>query len=359
MPLLLFVASLAVTGLVALLVESVALMLLALPIVVIGYFFVQGVDLATTSLDVEVSREGLRLGSTHVERAAISDLAWDEASRELGMWVDGKPIALRVTVAEARTIAALVARPALARRRTFVVESDVVVDRVRTAVAVVLTVTPFVVFFGYVAEHGEGFAPGLFIIPVVGSVAMLLSRQRRTKVVIGRDGVAFHGMRRRFVPRTAIAAIEDDAVVTLVLEGGERIVLEADEERPNLQRALAALCERGTSNAQVRVPELATTPVERWIDAARREQDDPGYRVAALDDDARWRVAEGDDAPIDRRAAAVIALAGRAGARVRLSELEETVAADELRAVIDAAAREDDEALVVAVTALKRMLPPG
>jgi hypothetical protein len=159
----------------------------------------------------------------------------------------------------------------------------------------------------------------------------------------------------KFVARSAIAALEEPA--KLVLDGGATIDLRASRrERSSLRRAI--LDERSrtkrTAASVIELARLATASPAEWIDALRREAVEPSYRTASVEDTVRWRVAQDETASPEQRAAAAISVATTEETRERVRVIAAAVAAPELRAVLDAVADDDDDALARAVSALSR-----
>lgn len=247
---------------------------------------------------------------------------------------------------------------------TFSVEEDPLRGRARWLAARLLIAAGALLVAGavmYLARRNEAFL--LALVPALLVYALVLPRARvRTDIAFAADGLT---LRHRGVQRSiALSTIAELGVLgntaSLVLMSGETLVLrfgaDNDEQAAlqhgafvtRLRHTLArrhrprdpgeALLTKGEQETSAWAKHLATL--------ARAEE---GYRVATVQPDTLWRIAEGTSAEPTARVGALIALHARLDddARSRLQELANRTAQRDLRAALEAAASgaEPDEIL--------------
>ncbi len=204
-------------------------------------------------------------------------------------------------------------------------------------------------------------------------VGLWLLRASRRTVTIGTDGILIEGYPRgRFVPFASVESIVREErrsrrgpMVSrgffVVLRSGERIYLHTMDER--LREGMfegdflfdaAVTAHRAAAHDATAATALfrGDRKAADWVRELRTVRE-PRYRVAAVRDDELLAVLINPKAEKTTRAAAAVCLVatgddGRAKVRVAA----EDIAAPELRAAIDAALSDDEEALVRTLDAL-------
>jgi hypothetical protein len=210
----------------------------------------------------------------------------------------------------------------------------------------------------------------LFLLPL----GIWMATASRRTVTIGTDGILIEGYwRRRFVPYSSVEFLEREhsgptwrPMVSrgffLVLHSGERIYLHTMHERLRdgmfegdylFDAAVAhhRAAVHDAPNATVALSRGGRSAAE-WIRELRTARE-PRYRVAAIPDEEIYSVLVDPSADKSARAGAAVCLAtagDEARAKVRIAA--EDVAAPELRAAIDAALSDDEEALARSLDAL-------
>lgn len=182
----------------------------------------------------------------------------------------------------------------------------------------------------------------------------------RRQAIVGTDGIAVDGARRRFIPSASIASAEvvpggvrlalssDESVVLPAARGGEGLARRIEEilaarGRSRAKASLAASLERGTSSIRDWQRRLAAN--------ASREE---GYREARLGVRDLADVVEDGAAPVERRigAALSIAAAGDASLRSRVRLAAQASTDADLRAALEeASAGEVEEARLARLSA--------
>jgi hypothetical protein len=247
---------------------------------------------------------------------------------------------------------------------TFSVEEDPLRGRARWLAARLLVALGALLVGGavmYVARRNEAFL--LALVPALLVYALVLPRARvRTDIALAADGLTLrHRGRQRSIALSAIGELElSGSTATLVITSGERLVLRFGSDTDDaaslqygafvarLRKALGrrhrphdpgeALLAKGAQATRDWAQHLSTL--------ARPEE---GYRVATVQHDTLWRIAEGTQAEPSARVGALVALHARLDddARSRLQDLAGRTAQRDLRAALEAAAagKEPDEIL--------------
>jgi hypothetical protein len=238
---------------------------------------------------------------------------------------------------------------------TFSVEEDPLRGRARWLLArLIIAVGALLVGAAvlYVARRNEAFL--LALVPALLVYALLLPRARvRTDIALAADGLTLqHRGRQRSIALSSIADLQlSGNTATLVMTSGEALELRFGTDSDDaaslqhgafvarLRQALGrrhrprdpgeALLAKGAQPTRVWAEHLATL--------ARPEE---GYRVASVQPDTLWRIAEGTQAEPTARVGALVALHARldGDARTRLKDLASRTAQRDLRAALEAAA---------------------
>lgn len=247
---------------------------------------------------------------------------------------------------------------------TFAVEEDPLRGRARWLAARVLIAFGALLVGGavmYVARRNEAFL--LALVPALLVYALALPRARvRTDLALAADGLTLrHRGRQRSIALSTIADLELSAnTATLVITSGERLVLRFGsdtDDAASLQHGAFVARLRQTLGRRHRPRDpgeallakgaQATLAWAQHLETIARP--DEGYRVATMQPDTLWRIAEGAQAEPSARVGALVALHARLDddARARLQDLASRTAQRDLRTALEAAAAgaEPDEIL--------------
>lgn len=247
---------------------------------------------------------------------------------------------------------------------TFSVEEDPLRGRARWLAARLLIALGALLVAGgvlYVARRNDAFL--LALVPALLAYALLLPRARvRTDIALGADGLTLrHRGRQRSIALSTIAELEVDGnTATLILTSDERLVLrfgaDNDAEAALQHGAFVARLRqtlgrrhrpRDPGEALLTKGEQETSDWAKHLATLARAEE--GYRVATVQPDTLWRIAEGTGAEPTARVGALVALHSRLDddARSRLQDLATRTAQRDLRAALEAAAAgaEPDEIL--------------
>jgi hypothetical protein len=213
----------------------------------------------------------------------------------------------------------------------------------------------------YLSRRNEALL--LALVPALLVYALLLPRARvRTDIALAADGLTLrHRGRQRSIALSTIAELGvSGSTATLLLTSGEPLVLRfgADnDEKASLQHGafVARLRQalgrrhrpRDPGEALLTKGEQETSDWAKHLATLARAEE--GYRVATVQPDTLWRIAEGTSAEPSARVGALVALHARLDdeARSRLQDLANRTAQSDLRAALEAAASgaEPDEIL--------------
>jgi hypothetical protein len=249
---------------------------------------------------------------------------------------------------------------------TFSVEADPLRGRLRWLAARLLIALGALLVAGgvlYLARREDALL--LALVPALLAYALLLPRARvRTDISLAADGLTLrHRERVRSIALGAITEVTTaGSTATLLLTNEERLVLRfgADiDAAASLQHA--AFVSRLRRALARRAPGRPHDPGEALLAKGERLPDEwakhlatvarpsEGYRVATVQPDTLWRIAEGVNADPTARVGALVALHGRLDdeTRSRLHDLATRTAQRDLRAALEAAAAgaEPDEIL--------------
>jgi len=184
----------------------------------------------------------------------------------------------------------------------------------------------------------------------------------RSRVTIAHDGVEIRtGLRRRFLPRDEIVSVERSAN-----EGsGELLVKTSDNQITGItfddperyRRHLLALVATRSRGGAAELEPLARgqRTLTEWVGQLRGLADQTTFRGVGVPVERLWEVVSDARASLTARAAAAVALAGKPEKehRQRLARIASDSAAPRLRVVVEAATREDDEAVGAALAELE------
>jgi len=214
----------------------------------------------------------------------------------------------------------------------------------------------------YVARRNEAFL--LALVPALLVYSLLLPRARvRIDIALAADGLTLrHRGRQRSIPLSTIAeSTVSGNTATLVLAGGETLDLrfgaDNDETAALHQRAFVARLRQALGRrhrphdpgeAMLTKGEQDTSDWAKHLATLARAEE--GYRVATVQPDTLWRIAEGPSAEPSARVGALVALHARLDddARVRLQDLATRTAQRDLRAAMEAAASGADPEEILA-----------
>ncbi|MEA2747150.1 MAG: hypothetical protein QOI41_1293 [Myxococcales bacterium] len=238
---------------------------------------------------------------------------------------------------------------------TFSVEEDPLRGRGRWLAARLLIALGALLVAGgvlYLARRNEALL--LALVPALLAYALLLPRARvRTDIALGADGLTLrHRGRQRSIALSTMREVTTVGnTATLVLNGEETLVLRfgADNDATaslqqgafvtRLRRTLGRRHRpRDPGEALLAKGEQETSDWAKHLSTLARP--DEGYRVATVQADTLWRIAEGVNAEPTARVGALVALHARLDdeARLRLKDLATRTAQQDLRAALEAAA---------------------
>ncbi len=314
--------------------------------------------------------EGLRAGTTVVPRDEITRALFVPPSQsgEALLRVERRrALPLEVVVfsePQAHAILAALGMDAAHAALSFRTMSRLVASRGRTWLIGLLIVAAMLgaSVASRIAPEFAPFSMLFLVLPVI--VAMVVP----TRVTVGADGVLARWMgRAHFIASGAIASVErydegwgrnHTVGVKLHLAGGETYKIPVgsygwanDEAGALAERIEQAVASHRRGDAQSRVSDLlrGERTVAQWIAALRALGAGGGatFRKAEVDAERLFRVLESPSASAEERAAAAVALSAseRPALRSRVRVVADAVADPALRAVIDAASRDDAEGL--------------
>jgi hypothetical protein len=240
---------------------------------------------------------------------------------------------------------------------TFSVEEDPLRGRLRWLAARLLIAVGALLVAGgvlYLARREEALL--LALVPALLAYALLLPRARvRTDISLAADGLTLrHRERLRSIALGAITEVSTaGSTATLLLTNEERLVLRfgADVDATaslqhgafvaRLRRALARRAsQRPRDPGEALLAKGERLPDEWAKHLSTLARPSEGYRVATVQPDTLWRIAEGVNADPTARVGALVALHARLDdeARSRLQDLATRTAQRDLRAALEAAA---------------------
>lgn len=334
---------------------------------------------SSRNASLRIDDEGVWLdGAVALPRAKIAPGAHlrPHDKGEIGVRIPARGFGtLDVDVADAnegrRVLAALGQDPAHAKVR-FRLASGFENKTLRTFATAVLAVSSSC---GGIINGQQPVFRALFAMWIVAICIAGISFLLPTYVTIGTDGIFVERSgRKRFVPFKKIASIgahpkHHDAVLVAV-DGEDALTLRTSVQdrdnaslvvsdqtralRTQLDESLTAFRVREAGgDASLHLKRGGRTPRE-WIEALERLRNESGYRETTITDEQLWRILEDPGAAPEDRAAALIALRKSVGdaERDRVRVAMETSAEPRLRVVYDAAAKDDEAELEVALEAL-------
>lgn len=196
---------------------------------------------------------------------------------------------------------------------------------------------------------------GLLLVASSLTSSVLLFRFLRSRVTLAYDGIEIRsGFQRAFLPSKEIVSVEPSAK-----EGSrELFVTTSDHQVTGLtfddperyRRHILTLMTAQASGPEFELASLARghRTVTEWIAELRGGAGAwTPFRSVGVPVEKLWELVTDARAALTTRAAAAVALAGKPESqhRTRLARIAERSAAPKLRAIVDAATRDDDEAL--------------
>lgn len=262
-------------------------------------------------------------------------------------------------------------------------------DRRQPWVTGLASVSAFALFIGACSTHGAPSAVlfGGFLLALLGVVIIAATSAFTPRLSVGTDGISIIMKgRARFIAYGEMAKVEIRLLgrrwgIGVVLVNGETLGFDVRSSEDRIQGAEEEYDRRGLDPRQIlaRIEEAraaarrgaevdpallsSSGPPPDRIRALRAlgRTGDGDYRRAGLSTEQLWRTFESTSAAPEARAGAAIALRARLdeACRQRLRIVAASTAAPGLRAAIESAAEDDDDALAEALAALDAEAPGG